>query len=316
MDSGLISALAELQEIEEILGDTYRSKAYRKAIAELRKLKNIEDLKKKIPSIGKGILSKITEFMKTGKIKELEKLRKSPIVMAHRELGKILGVGPSTVNKWLQMGINSIAKLRRAIANKKVTLNKMQKYGLCYYADLNERIPRAEVAALGEYIKRLLLQINPNVLFEIAGSFRRLESTSGDIDILVSSSHFDENLLPSLLEILRHDPNFIDALSAGTERITFLYKSPISGKVRQLDILNIPYESYYAALLYFTGSAEFNESIRGYAKRKGYRLNQAGLFIRRDKKLELVPVQSEKEIFDVLGLNYVPPAERKILVLD
>ena len=50
--------------------------------------------------------------------------------------------------------------------------------------------------------------------------------------------------------------------------------------------------------------------MREYAKTKGYRLNEKGLFdIATDKKVARLFVD-EKSIFDVLGITYVEPELR------
>jgi DNA polymerase/3'-5' exonuclease PolX len=312
----IINTLEELRHITEILGEPYKEKAYRKAIMELKRINypitnsNMANIKK-LPGIGKRISDKITELINTGSVKELESLRQSEEVKSYDELSKILGVGPKTIEKWLKKGINSLAKLREAIDKGTISLTTIQQYGLEYYNDLNSRIPRTEVTTLGNYIKQLLIEIDPDIIFEIAGSYRRNASSSGDIDILVSNKHkYNKDLLMELSAKLENDSNYIDTLSRGHEKLTFLYRSQSSGKIRQIDVLNIEYDSYYAALLYFTGGADFNEAMRGYAKSKGYRLNQAGLYQIEGRKLNLVPAHSEKEIFDILGLKYIEPEER------
>ena len=314
----LIAVLNEIRDISDILGEIYKEKAYNRAIPEIKKLDfeitpaNIELIKKrKIPGVGEGILGKIVEFVITGRIDELEKIRNTKRVKSYRELSKIAGVGPATVKKWLDLKIDSLPKLRKAIASGKIKLNTMQKYGLRYYHDLNERISHAEVTKLGEIIKSILLQIDPEIIFNIAGSYRRNTPTSGDIDILVTNPHtFNDDLLHIFMDIIDLDPNFIDFLSSGSERVTFLYKSPMSNKVRQIDILNLPYSSYYAGILYFTGSYDFNTAMRMHAKKLGFRLNQDGLYKINKNKLELIPTASEKHIFDILHLKYIRPEQR------
>lgn len=301
MTNCLINALSELAKIYAIMGQEYKSRAYHKAILELKNAR--------MDSISPAIRDKISEYNNSGRIAELEKLKKDTKIRAYMELSRILGVGPATIEKWWDLKIRSIANLRAAVAKKKVALNKMQKYGLRYYDDLNTRIPRAEVASLGGYIKQTLIQINPNIIFEIAGSYRRGAESSGDIDIIVSDrGHFVQDLLESLVTELSHDPRYIDTLSKGLERVTFLYK--YADRVRQVDILNIPYPSYYAALVYFTGSYEFNTVMRGFAKTHGFRLNQNGLFKISAKGMTHVPIQSEQELFQLLGLEYVSPSAR------
>lgn len=313
MNRDLIFALDELRQIYDLIGDVYREKAYRNAIATIKKLDYTITCDRLPPmgrGIGRGILDKITEFVCQGKITELDKLRQNKIVKASRELSGIIGVGPATVKEWVSKKILSLADLRRAVAKGKVKLTHAQQLGLKYYADLNTRIPRAEVAALGEMVRQRLAQCGPTGLrFEISGSYRRGADTSGDIDIIITTERHDPALLSNFAAALESDPNFVDITSQGEQRITFLYKSP--AKVRQIDVLYIAPESYWAAVCYFTGSGAFNTYLRGQAKKRNLRLNQNGLYrIGALGKLELIPVSSEQEIFEHIGVRWIPPTER------
>lgn len=314
MNRGLLSALEELREIYDLIGDVYREKAYRGAIATIRRLPyevTCERLPELGRGIGRGILDKIREFVCKGKITELGKLRRDKTVMAARELSGILGVGPATIRAWVAQKIRSLRDLRLAVAKGKVKLTHAQQLGLRYYADLNERIPRAEVAALGEAVEARLKALNPALSFEISGSYRRGAATSGDIDIIVTTPRYDSALLDRFAEQLETDPDFVDIVSQGEQRITYLQRSPMSGKVRQIDVLYVPPESYWAAVCYFTGSGAFNTYLRGAAKKRGLRLNQNGLYrIGPLGRLELIPVASEQAIFDAIGVKWIPPEQR------
>ena len=61
-------------------------------------------------------------------------------------------------------------------------------------------------------------------------------------------------------------------------------------------------------MLYFTGSKNFNVQMRNIALARGYSLNEYGL--KKDKKL--IMLHSEKEGFDLLGMEYKEPDERNI----
>ncbi len=305
--------LTEFADISAAAGSTFREKAYRNAVREISKLDYAITMRmlesRKIPGIGAGILEKIREFIQTGRVAELDRLRAH--FRASRELGQILGVGPATAKKWIESGILSLSDLRRAVASRKIVLTNMQKYGLIYHEDLVVRIPRAETETIGRYLRTLLIQIDPDIVFEITGSYRRGATTSGDVDIIVSNKrHFDDELLDTLRGMLSKDTNYAATLVAGQERFTFLYRSPMSRRVRQVDVLHVRYGSYFAALLYFTGSYEFNTLMRGIAKKKNYRLNQDGLFRVVGDKLRLIPTRSEREIFVLLGMPYTDPVAR------
>jgi DNA polymerase/3'-5' exonuclease PolX len=311
MNVEAVKLLRELSQISHIVGDSYRTKAYQDAIAGINsldwELTADKLISTKISGVGKNIKKKLLEYVKTGSISELVKLRNTKEVKAYDAFTKIAGVGPTTIMKWMTAGIYTLPDLRKRLAKKKITLTHMQKYGLLYYADLNDRIPRDEVRQIGEFVQQLLEKItHDDLISEIAGSYRRGNASSGDIDIIMTSKIFKPMILSELLDVLGHDHNFIDALSVGKERVTFLYKSPMSHKVRQVDVLNLPFDQYYSGVLYFTGNADFGVALRGYAKLKGYKLNQKGLFANG----KVITPSSEKEIFDILDLVYIEPEDR------
>lgn len=318
MNREIVELLNEFSEIMEIEGELYRSRAYKRASDSIKKLQydiriRPPDLREnKIPAIGAGIIDKLNEYIRTGKIRELEKLRQSRSVRAFREFSGILGVGPVTIRDWIAMRIYNLPALRRAVARGRVVLNNTQKLGLKYYVDLNQRIPRHEVETLGKTIQSVLNFILPGVVFEISGSYRRGRSDSGDIDIIITHRNWQRDLLQRFRKTISQYSQFIDVISAGEQRLTFLYLSDISGRARQIDLLWIPPENYWASVCYFTGSGNFNEYLRGVAKKRGYRLNQMGLYRIHGRELTIVPVKNEREIFDILEVPYRAPEERDI----
>lgn len=89
-----------------------------------------------------------------------------------------------------------------------------------------------------------------------------------------------------------------------------------SGVHRRLDLKFYSAPHFPFALLYFTGSDHFNRSMRYFSKTKGWTLSDAGLAkaVRyrgsRVCQTRSVFAVCEKDIFDVMGLKYVPPNAR------
>mgnify|MGYP000002526968 CR=1 FL=1 len=73
---------------------------------------------------------------------------------------------------------------------------------------------------------------------------------------------------------------------------------------RRLDIRFMPYNSYGSAILYFTGSANFNTDIRKIALNKGYSLSEFGFKKKSDGIL--IPCATEADVFKFLDLKYKP----------
>jgi DNA polymerase (family 10) len=76
----------------------------------------------------------------------------------------------------------------------------------------------------------------------------------------------------------------------------------------QADLRIVPEKSFGAALQYFTGSKDYNIKLREIAIKKGYKLNEYGLFERKTGKM--VAGETEKEIFKILGVKYIEPEKR------
>jgi DNA polymerase/3'-5' exonuclease PolX len=308
MNTDIVNILRELSR--NTTG--YRSSAYHRAAANIAKLSwSIRDDQTKyktikIPGVGDGVREKIDEYLTTGSIADLEQLKK--ITKSIEELESIIGVGEVTAMEWYRAGIYTIKQLREAVGIGKVTLTRLQSIGLLYYDDLIQRIPRNEVTEIGEIVMALVRQKWPQVTAEIVGSYRRGAPDSGDVDMICGLRVFD----PSFTEYIREHLSHIATISIGDSRLSFLFKLR-NNPVRQIDILHVPDAEYPASLLYFTGSWEFNERMRSYAKTKGFRLNQRGIFRILSRGVidsNPIPVTSERDIFNVIGWPYVEPSRR------
>jgi DNA polymerase (family 10) len=69
----------------------------------------------------------------------------------------------------------------------------------------------------------------------------------------------------------------------------------------------VPKDSYGAALNYFTGSKDHNVALREIAVKKGYKLNEYGLF----KGKKRIAGRTEEEIYNALGMSYIEPEIRE-----
>ena len=288
MDAIILKTLREYRDIYELLGDDYRARAYNKAII----------AHKAGHEVTAGIAKKIAAIRQHQRLDDLEELRKSPYVSAARELGSILGVGPETVSEWYRRGITTRTQLRAAIREGKLKLNHMQAIGLKYYVQLHRRIPRADITEFEVVFRNHVREIYPRAHVIAAGSYRRMAEDSGDIDLLI----YDETR-PDIGSILEKFPPVV-VVVAGKEKTSALYR--INGVIRHVDIISVRANMAAAALLYLTGSAEFNEQMRGHAKMLGFRLNQHGLF----KDGVVVPMKTERDIFSKLSMKYITPRYR------
>ena len=196
---------------------------------------------------------------------------------------------------------------------KDEVLNNIQKIGLKYYEDILLRIPRDEIVNYEKVIQILFDEIkNETSTFEIVGSYRRGAKTSGDIDIIISDKNNDKSIFKKFIDILIESKLLIEILSRGNKKCLAISK--LKGlPARRIDFMYSPPDEYPFALLYFTGSKEYNTVMRRRALDMGYTMNEHGFSIMSGKnklnKLNKI-FNSEKEVCDFLKIEYKEPTER------
>lgn len=314
--------LMELANYEKNVNrQMHKYNVYRKAAGVLAK--NPTRIKsgaeaKALEGIGEKIAKKIQEFIDTGSLQKLEKIRANDTNVAITELAKVTGIGPAAAQKLVQEGITSIEELRKHPDK----LNHHQQIGLRYYEDFEKRIPRDEMLKLQDIAFGVIQKIDTEYTAKVCGSFRRGAESSGDIDILLTHTSFTskdskkpeilKNVVTSLEKI-----NFItDRLSLGDSKFMGVCKLQDEGETkntyRRIDIRLIPHDQYFCALLYFTGSDVFNKNMRAHALEDGFTLNEYSLRPVGSTGVpgEPLPITSEEDIFDYLGMEFKKPSDR------
>jgi len=298
--------LAALKEKHISEGDKWRSIAYSKAIRAIKEshlpIASGEQAMM-LPGVGKSIGAKIEEILTTGELQavdarlKMELERQSTIELF---MG-VWGIGPKKANMLYDQGYRDLEELEDA------PLTEQEKIGLKYYNDFQEKIPRAEIEKVRPTIEEIFFALDSGGKFCICGSFRRGVASSGDIDILISSSTIKGQDLLKMYVAKLHRLNFLsDDLAMGPTK--YMGVAQIGGKGRRIDIRSLPYNSWGTGVLYFTGSGSFNEMMRAEAKRMGFMLSEYNL--KNVKTEETIFAQTEKEIFKALGMKYVPPEKR------
>ena len=335
--NNFIKLLNSLVTITKNQGEHFKSVAYSKAINELQKyLKSTQtstevlsynDLKKlKLPNIGKTILEKYEEFLKTGTLEVVEREKTNPVNI----FANIYGIGPIKAKELVtKKNIITLEQLRaqqdNIQENKLPLLNTKQKIGLKYYEDLLKRIPRTEI----EEFKELLTQnfsetlienseTHENNSFEIVGSFRRNKSDSGDIDLIITSYNNNKSIFENFIKKLTAKHIVIELLSKGETKCLTIGKLLKDNAIpRRIDFLYSLPNEYAFSILYFTGSKEFNTAMRQHALNVDLTLNEHGFHkmstsnSTRNKEEKITKFfKSEKDIFDFLCMEYKEPHER------
>lgn len=282
-------------------------------------LNNVNDLK--LPGIGKGTISRIVEILENNnldEIDELEKIIKTKDIDIITELNDVIGIGDTRAIELIKKyKIKSVNELIDKVNSGQIEVNDKIKLGLKYYGKYKTNIPRDEINQIYIYMENKLKIYNNKLMFIVCGSYRRGKSTSGDIDLLLIHEDVwfqydipNVTYLTEVINLFKKDKFLLDDLTdtdGGTKYMGFCkYKK---NPVRRIDIRMVGIESFFPALVYFTGSYELNQKMRKIAKNMGYKLNEYGLY---DKDNNNIVLTSEQMIFDILGMEYIEPIRRSI----
>lgn len=300
--------LGESADLMMRKGEVMKARAYNRARDTIQSIdqdiKDIEQLKN-TPTIGATIYDKLEEYTKTGKVALLEKYKNDPIIV----FTNIYGIGPKKAEELVKTHtIRSIEELRE---KQDKVLNNIQRIGLKYYEDILDRIPRNEIAKYDcEFMNVFKKESQTiNTYYEIVGSYRRGAVNSGDIDVIITSD--DRSVFHRVIDSLISKNMIIEVLSRGDTKCLVIAKLTPRSKARRVDFMFTTREEYPFAILYFTGSKDFNTAMRGHALKMGLSMNEHG-FTKKDSQQKIVydDILSEKDIFDKLNFVYVPPEKR------
>jgi DNA polymerase beta len=320
----ILENLILLRKQRQAEKDIWKVKAYTTAIKSLQEhqkpITNEADLKD-IQGLGKSIHGKIVELMQTGAMQAVVEAKKhTNVIDAIDLLTTVSGIGPVKAKELVEEhGIRTIDQLRE----RPELLNDKQAIGLKYYDDIAERIPRNEIDKHRNYITPFMDKCG--VEFEIAGSYRRGAKDSGDIDILLTSSDGclsasnevdGKVILNQIVDALTQDGYLYETLAKGDKKYMGLCRLKRFKRYRRIDIMYCTPDQYPFAVLYFTGSGDFNVEMRNYALSKGYSLSEYGLKSMTTKRFVEAEFRKEEDIFRFLGIQYIPPNERKAGVLE
>ena len=307
-----IDVLEELSALMTKKGEAMRALAYKNAAEKLMLVDedlNSVDQIKGMKGVGKAITDKFQEFMDTGKVNALEKVKADPITA----LTTVYGVGPAKAKELIALGITSVEQLKD-YHGKHLKLNDKQLEGLKYYDDIEQRIPRSVIEQYETAFQSVFNEVAPpGSALQIVGSYRRGARTSGDIDIIITNDDGDRQAYKNYLKVLKERDIIKVFLSEGNVKSLTIAQLP-GDIARRVDFMWSPPNEAAFAILYFTGSKYFNVAMREEAVKQGYSLNEHGFtkLVKGAKSQKLEgEFLTEKSIFDFLGLKFKTPEERK-----
>ncbi|KAM4603801.1 DNA polymerase lambda [Polymixia lowei] len=302
-------------------GDKWRALGYSKAVNALKSYhKPITSYQEasQIPGIGKSMADKIDEIMESGHLRKLDHIGEAVPVL--ELFTNIWGAGAKTAQLWYQQGFRTLEDVRM-----KAHLSYVQKIGLKHYDDFLDRMPREEAGAIEKVVREAVHTVDPGLLAIACGSYRRGKATCGDVDVLIShpdgKSH--KGIFSKVLQTLRQSGFLTDDLVSHEEngeqkKYMGVCRLPGPGqRHRRLDIIVVPYNEFACSLVYFTGSAHFNRSLRALAKTKRMSLSEHSLNkdVLRQGSLKMysgtpLSTSTEKDVFSLLGVPFREPRER------
>jgi DNA polymerase (family 10) len=304
----------DIADLLDVKGENpFRVRAYHKAALLIESLpeplytiaksedRDLTDLQ----GIGKDLAGKIGELLDTGSLRYFEELKEEiPITLT--DLMKLEGLGPRKVAAvFRELGVETVDQLEEAI--KAGALEGLDGFGLKTSEKIlrsiksyRRRLGRYKFSVAEEYVDDLLVYLNEvSDVVDVAptGSYRRRTETIGDIDILVAA----DKPSPVMEYFIEYD-SVEEVIAKGSTKSAVRLRNGL-----QVDLRLLAPESFGAGLQYFTGSQAHNVALRTLAKKKGYKVNEYGVF----KGDEKVAGESEEEVYTALGLTFIPPELRE-----
>lgn len=320
------------KQANEILKDDMNLNSVEDYIKVLRegdmKLTGEENFKAKNGTWKSSILQKIDSILKTGQTDGISLTEQDQRSLAIENLTKVPNIGPSTAAKIYDTEeITTIEELKYIYSINKDILNEKQAIGLKHYEDLMRRIPRNEMDSwneiLTEIFRETMSELGISGELILVGSYRRKTPDSGDIDALITTDVKNPRVMNTFYNNLvkRGVVEKTNVLAKGPTKIMAI--ASIDEYYRHLDIFYHPKETFPFAILFTTGSKEFNVKMRKFAldKGEGYSLNEQNLTkksptgpkVTKNEYLDIIGKEfpeTEKDIFDFLGYPYVSPEMR------
>ena len=329
MNSNIITAFEAL--IVKTSGDLKSDPRLKFKLASYRKtlgvIKNISveithtDQIKDIKGIGKTTIEKINEILETGTLTQIKDFGSKYTQLM--ELQKITGIGPTKAKKLLEQNITldklikiDFSKISESDIPLIDAMTHHQQLGVKYYHDLEHRIPYSEIQQIETFLKKMLKKHLSDLNMMICGSYRRKKETSGDIDILLyhntETLEKKSNYLTLFLKLLISKKFITDHLTSIDNPTKYMGFCKLKKYNRRIDIRLIPRNMLSSAMLYFTGSGDFNKSMRTFALKKGFTINEYGIYklIKDGTRGLKIRTNYEKDIFKVLKVDYVEPEDR------
>lgn len=315
-NADVVRTLERIADLLDIKGENpFKSRSYRLAAAQVENLSEQltgilerEGSLDPIEGFGPAISEKVATLLQTGRSPYLEQLE-AEIPPTLLQITELPGVGPRTAaTLWKEAGVTTLDDLEEACRSGRLAglprmgARTVEKILAACEAQRStggkQRRPRQQVVPLVDTLLGALRALPATQRAEVAGSYRRGRDTVGDVDLLVATDAPRQVLvafaaLPQVERVLLRGDTKCSVVVDGL----------------QVDCRAVAPDQFGAAWQYFTGSQTHNIRLRGMALRLGLTLNEYGVF--RNEGGERVAGATEEEVYESLGLRWIPPEQRE-----
>jgi DNA polymerase (family 10) len=302
----------EIADLMEVAGqNSFKIRAYRRA-AEAVATYNapIEDAAEagtlqEIDGLGEATSQKIREYLATGTVRYLDRLRDEyPATLL--ELLRVPNLGPKRIAQlYREKGISSVEDLVEALNNNGLqglsgfgpkTIETIRR-GLARMAEVTQRLPLGNALPVAASLTQLIAASGTVARVEVAGSLRRGCDTVGNLNIVVET-----NDAPAAIAEYVGLPMVLSVGQRSEAEATVRVRPGIDAHLR----CAAP-EAFGAGWLYTTGASRHFEQAQQRARELGLELTPQGLFRAGTR----IAGETEEEIYQALGVPFIPPELRE-----
>jgi len=319
MDNNSISqAFADVAVLMQAKGENvFKVRAHSKAADVIKSLPypitDIADYAEtlgELPGFGDAIVEKTQELARTGRLSLLEGLLEE-LPNGILELVQIPGIGPKTaVTAATKLGISNYVQLEASIESGEFqNLPRISKKGAAQILRHTKlRVEQGNRIGLGhadqmasDVITELKSRCETIADIEVGGSVRRAAELIGNIDVVCSAP---EDEFKGVVDAFTTLSNVRDVIAHDESTAVFA-----DAKGFRFSITIVTPEAFAGALVYATGSIAHGTRLEVLASERGMTLSSSGLVDPAESSSK--DIQTERYIYERLGLNFVPPQMRE-----
>ncbi|HEX8234350.1 MAG TPA: DNA polymerase/3'-5' exonuclease PolX [Abditibacteriaceae bacterium] len=305
-NAAVAQVFQEIADWMEVAGENvFKIRAYRRAAEAVAVYPEpIEDASEsgaleKIEGLGAATVAKTREFLATGRVQELEKLRAAypPGLL---ELMRVPGLGPKRIAQLYQeRGINSIETLQNAITGEELkglagfgpkTIQNIQN-GLTRLSETTSQMPLFEALRVSSNLTALMARADGVLDVTVAGDVRRGCETTERLQLVAQADDVQAaaqifSRLPLVQKVVEHTDSVVRVcVHPGVEA----------------ELITANRGSFGAVLLRSTGSETHWRIAQQRAAQRGLDLREDGLF----KDGEPIAAPTEADIYATLGVPFI-----------